>query len=693
MARYGKHIKIKQHYKYDCGAACVASVAAYYGVKASLAQLRMDCGCSPDGITLQGLIDGAAKIGLNAKGYKSPDKNIADLRSVESPIIAHINDEDNYLHFIVIYKIGRENITIMDPAEGEIKKLGIDEFTNKWSGYIAVAIPGSDFCKTEGNLSQFACLTVLFFHSIKEIALSFAGSVALTIAGICISLLLQQIIDTIIPNGDAVAITATSVVLFTLMFLTLFISYNATKYLIRCSIKIDTSLIVNYLEKLFKLPLSFFSNYQAGDIASRIDDINNVRSFVTGGIINILSSIITIAGALAVMFFYNTKLTLYILLFIPLYAGLYVVSGYINKKYSKEIAKLQASFQSSLLESIGGITNIRHYGAYPLTIGKIERDYVAFATKLNNSANAVNMFETSVSGVSKLLICLIIAVGSVSVLNGDMSIGELVGFYSLCSFFTVPLNDLISISEIVSKTKISIERIYEILNLPCEEDTAGKIDLAGINGDICLNGVQFKFPGRTPLFNGISFRIKQGEITALKGESGCGKSTLAQLILRDYPVESGTITFREIDVKNFSLGQWRESIGYVPQGASLLRGSIVDNITLKEDNPDIERVLSILSKLGIIDVVKRLPGGLLTQVGERGNELSGGECQRICIARAIYKDPKIFIFDEVTSSLDAASAGYVLDCIKKLRESGKTILLISHKKEDLNIADNVVNIN
>lgn len=693
MKSYFKNIKIRQHYKYDCGAACIASVAAYYGLKVSLAQIRLQCGCTPDGISLNGLIEGAASVGLLAKGYKSQEKKMEDIRGISSPIIALIIDKENFYHYVTIYKTGKKRITIMDPAEGSLKRVKHNEFIDRWSGYIVIAVPQSNFCNTERAFSSLACLSDLIFSNSKDIALSFAGSVACSTAGVCISLLLQHLIDKMIPAGELQGVSGISILLLILMAITVYISYSATKYLIRSSLKIDTSLVVSFMEKLTTLPLSFYGNYQGGDIASRVEDISNIRSFVTEGIVGILTSFVTLAGALCVMFIYNPKLTLYILAFIPLYLGLYQLSGYINRRYSRELASSQASFQSSLLESIGGITNTRHYNAFPLSFGRVEEDYVLYAKKLNACADIVNLFNSSVQGVSKLLIFVIISVGSISLLNGEMSIGEFVGFYTLCTLFTVPLNELIATSEIISRTRVSVERIYEILGLEGESQLEEKIGLEGITGDLCIKGVGFKFPGRAPLFNGLSFIIKKGEITALKGESGCGKSTIAQLILRDYPITDGTITYADMDIGHFGLKQWREHIGYVPQRGHLFRASILDNITLKEENPNIEKLMEILCRLGMIPMVERFPKGLLTPVGEGGKELSGGECQKICIARALYKNPDIFIFDEVTSSLDSQSEKYVLEAICQLKREGKTILLISHKKGNLDIADNVVNIN
>lgn len=685
---------IRQHYKYDCGAACLASVAAFYGTKASLAHIRILCGCTPQGISLQGIIDGAGKLGFIAKGYKSETKELNLLVGLEVPIIAHTKDNTGFYHFVTIYNIDETTLQIMDPTEGRKIKCTHKEFIESWTGYIITVVPGTGSGKSYGVTSSASRhLLALLTSNLREVALAFAGSIVITFAGLGITFLLQQLIDNIVPQGNGTAMLAMGILAFSLMLLSLYIGYRTTGYLVRCSLKLETSLTARYVEKIFSLPQEFFENYLAGDISSRRDDINSIRSFITNGVIGIATSIITIIASLVVMFIYNPKLAVWITLFIPAYWGLYKLSGHIYRRYSKEIACTNASLESSLLEGISGIAAIRHYGAHQIALGKIERNIVELAGKLNSSANAMNLFETSVQGVSKLLVCLILTVGASAVVAGEMSIGELVGFYSICTFFTVPLNSLIETSRKISGTKVSCERIFEILDLPDEFSPTDGIQPEMVIGNITLHSVGFRFPGRENLLHDVSFSVPKGKITVIKGESGCGKSTIAKLLLRERVPGEGKICYAGMDISLFNLQQWRDMIGYVPQESSLLNATILENITLKKDGADIERALEICTMLNMTAMIQRFPLGLLTPAGEEGNGLSGGECQKIAIARALYKDAQIYIFDEVTSSLDPISEKYVLAAMANLRERGKTVIFITHKDTGNSIADNVVTIN
>lgn len=688
-----KKITVRQHYKYDCGAACLVSAAAFYGIRASLAHTRLLCGCTPEGISIQGILDGASKLGLEAKGYRSPERNTAPLEGISSPVIAHIKDKDDFYHFIVIYRTGAKKMKIMDPAKGEMAEISTKEFIKGWTGYVIIITPGTCTPDSDsGEISVRAGLWSLAKNNLKELILSFAGSMVCTAAGISTTFLLQQTIDRIIPTGEMPAVVMLAILLFLLTFASLYVGYRASGYIIRSSLKIEAALAGRYMEKLFRLPSGFFNNYRAGDISSRIEDIHQIRSFITNGTIGILSSAITVTGAIAVMFFYDSRLSLIIAMTIPVYYALYRISGHLNRKYSRQIASANAAFESDLLEGISTAVEARHCGAYSLAAGKMERSYVALAQTTNRSADAVNIFTASVQGISRILLCIIMTIGSALILGGEMTIGELVGFYSLCSFFTVPLDDLIGTGEMISRTSVACRRVFEILSLPDETTLQDAISPTGIHGAIEVHDIHFRFPGREKLLDGTTFTIPEGKITMIKGDSGCGKSTLAGLLLKDFLPESGYISYGGINIRQIDTAQWRQMIGYVPQKPIVFNTSILENITLGEENPNLERVLGICASLNMLPMVEKLPQGLLTGAGSGGCNLSGGECQKICIARALYRDPMIYILDEATSALDPESERYVLEAVGQLREIGKTIIFISHRAENNIIADNVVDI-
>ncbi len=694
LYRTGK-LKVKQHYKYDCGAACLASIAAFYGIKESLAHIRLLCGCTPQGISMLGLIDGATALGLSAKGYCSPQKELKHIKELETPVIAHIVDKEGFYHYVTVYSVEKEKVKIMDPATGDFIRLPHLEFKSMWSGNIIVIVPGNNFahCKKGETKGMLHTIFSLAKYNLTEILLAFGGTVLCTATSISTTFLLQQLIDNILPMGERLWITIAGVLAFILMVCSLYLGYATARYLIRSSIKIETALTAQYLEKLLKLPAGFFNNYTAGDLASRRDDIHNIRSLVTEGIIGTLTSIITVIASLAIMLLYNPILAAIIMLFIPGYWGLFKLSGYFNKKYSKDIAMANSAFETQLLEQISAMECIRHYNASLFAGESIGKRLTLLMRQTNHLAGIANIMGICTMGLSRLLICIILTVGSASVLKGEMSIGELVGFYSLCSFLTVPLDNIIRAAELISKAEVSYRRVSEIILLPDEfSHSADKLSPIGLCGDIVVDNIEFRFPGRDCLFNRMSITFPQGQITAITGESGCGKSTLAKLILGDWSATAGSISFAGVNIAQFAPALWRNMIGYVPQRGCLLNTTLLNNITMGEVSPSIDKVVQICSELKMTYMIEQFPQGLLTVAGEGGNGLSGGECQKIAIARAMYKDPQIFIFDEITSSLDKESEKCVMECLKRLKRRNKTIIIITHKLDNLEIADNIVHI-
>ena len=686
-------VKVKQHYKYDCGAACLASVAAFYGIRTSLAKIRMTCGCTPDGISIRGLIDGAGEIGLVARGLFSKEKDMEGLRRLQHPSIAHITDDGGYLHYIVIYGTNRKWVKVMDPAEGKFIRMPIGELEKKWSGYLITVVPDPGFCTKKGTDTGENTLLKLIKSNIKELAKALCATAICIGCAMGTTFLLQQIIDSIVPAGNAGTLAAVCIMALAMMLFSLEAGYLATRILINCSMRIETSLVSAFSVKLTRLPQRFFENCRSGDISSRTDDIHLTRSFITGGITGIAASIITVTGSLALMFLYNSRLAIIIVLFLPVYLLLYKISSKINRKYGKEVAGANSRFESALLENIGASSALRHYNASAIALDNIGEAHISLSEKVQHSARAVNILETISQGVSKLLLCTVIAAGSFAVLGGEMTLGELVGFYTLCTFFTTPVNDLIGASDTIAKAKVACERIQEILSIEEEENRGITIPAIRKSADIEIRNLTFRHPGREILFNKFNTTIKAGCITRIEGDNGCGKSTLLKIILGDYAPQEGEICYGGTSISLFNKKEWRDIIGYVEQHPFLLNASILENITLGDENPDIGKIMHICRELSLEETLNMFPQGILTVVGGNGNRLSGGESQKICIARAMYKEPEILIFDEATSFLDTRSETAVAETLCNLKKNGKTIIFISHKRESHIIADNVVFIN
>ncbi len=689
-----RHLKIEQQSIYDCGAACLCSIAAWHGLGISLAKARILCGCTKEGITIKGLMEGGRKIGLDCMACKSPDKDTVPLQESRLPAIVHTKTEEGMYHFMVLYSISNRIFKVMDPAKGEFIKMSPEQFRNIWTGYLVLFEPSDNFRKKDERGNTFCKLLELSYKYRKEILLAIAGALLTTIIGISSSIFLQQIIDNAIPDRNIPLLTAISVAFILLALLGLCINYLKESCIARHGIKIDSHLISQYIEKLSVLPLEFFSRYQSGDISSRIGDAFNIRLFLSDGIVAIATSLFTLAVAIPVMFHYNSNLALLSLIFMPVYLGLYILSGPINRKYNRLLAESGARFETDLLHGIEGIASSRHYNAENLSVQKIKESYGRLARNLYKAAKAGILLGCSADAVSKGMVSAILVSGGFLVFNNNITVGELVSFYTLSSLFCMPLANLTKLNPIIAQATVSAERLYEIMELEDERTYTGNGDESGtyINGDIVINNLTFSYPGGNTLFRSLNLSIPKGKISLIEGAVGCGKSTLASLIMRDCRPNDGTILCSGTDISTIPIEEWRRKVSTVPQKCHLFNATILDNLTCGEENPDMEKVMQICVSTGLADKIMALPSALLTHIGEDGMLFSGGEMQKMAIARILYKDPDIMIFDESTSSMDSSSEILVAGIMKQLRERGKTIVIISHNNMFRTIADNIITI-
>lgn len=684
-----RRVNIKQHDRTDCAAACIASIAGWYGYSIPLTIIREASGTGAYGTTIKGILDACREIGFMAKGYKSEGGDTTPLLGLGSPAILHIIKENGDLHFYVLYKIKGKKAIIMDPAEGRRIKKDINKLQQEWSGYLVIMRPDPDLTQFRGKRGHFLKYASILSLTWRDYTLSLAGAAAYIVAGICTALFLQHIIDNVLPAGDMAALGFTGALMILVMAAALFVGYGQMIFTLRAGITIDSNIILKYISHLFSLPAGFFKGRGAGELNSRIGDSMSIRSFLIEGVTTILTSVLTLVVSFILMFSFYWKLALMTLAFIPLFCTVYIIAGKVNRKVNREIIESAAEFEEKSVEGISSIKVIKYFGNGEHYYRNIERQYVKLADKLYRGGRYSGIFATSADAVSRVLtICLILG-GSLFIFKGELSVGELVSFYSLSSFFSGPLSQLVRLTDDMAEFRTASERIFEILDLQSEGGEFIPYTLDKCE-EIRFQNVEFAYPGCEPLLSDFSITIPKGKITAIKGASGCGKSSLASLLMRDYKVQKGKITLGDTDINLIDINKWRDYISIVPQDADLISGTILENITCYDPKPDVERVIAILEELGMRGFISELQMGLLTRTGEHGCRISGGQRQRIALARVLYRDPFIYILDEATSSLDSESQTFILRKLKDLRNKGKTVILITHNEENALIADNTI---
>ncbi len=681
------NIKIKQHDITDCGAACLASITSHYKLEIPIARIRQFAGTDKKGTNVLGLIEAAQKLGLEAKGVRG---DFDSLFKIPKPAIAHIIVKERLQHYVVIYKVDKKFITIMDPGTGKIHKKTHEEFKKEWTGVLVLLMPNESF--TTGNEKVSILKRFWFLLKPHKFVLfqALVGAIIYTLLGLSTSIYIQKITDHVLVGGNTKLLNLLSVIMLVLLLIQVIIGVFKDIFLIKTGQQIDARLILGYYKHLLKLPQQFFDTMRVGEIISRINDAVKIRVFINSTSLSLTVNFFIVIFSFALMFSYYWKLAMIMLAIIPVYLIIYWITNRLNKKTERKIMERAADLESQLVESLNAVGTIKRFGLEDFANIKTETRfinllYIGYTSALNSIFSG-----TSSQTVSRLFTIILLWSGTYFVIDQEITPGELMSFYAIIGYFTGPISSLIGANKSIQNAMIAADRLFEIMDLEREE-TENKFKLTADKiGDIAFKNVKFRYGTRVEVFDNFNLTIPKGKITAIVGESGSGKSTLISLLQNMYPLQSGSISIGSIDLKYIENKSLRELVSVVPQKIDLFAGNVIDNIAVGDFQPNMELILEICKNIGILEFIETLPNGFNTYLGENGATLSGGQKQRIAIARALYKQPEILVLDEATSSLDSTSENYIQRTIQNLREKHKTIIIIAHRLSTVVHADMIV---
>lgn len=687
------NIKVRQRDISDCGAACLSSISAYYKLELPVSRIRQMACTDQRGTNVLGMVEAAEKLGFAAKAVKALDTegqpNLDSLSKVPKPTIAHIVKKD-LRHFVVVYAVSPKKITVMDPATGEMENYSPEEFSQLWTGILILLVPDDDFEERNEKISIVKRFWFLFKPHRHTFAQALVGSLVYTILGLATSICVQKIIDYVIPDGNYNLLHLLGIIMIVAALLSLVIGYLRSLMMMRSGVLINSRLILGYYKHLLKLPQSFFDTMRSGEIISRMGDAAQINVFINSSLLGIVVNIFTIIVSFTIMFTYYWKLALLMLITIPVYLIIYLTYNRVNKSVQRKLMEDGADLESQLVESINSAGTIKRFGIEEFANIKTENRFVQL-TRTSWKSGINELITNSASGTfSSLFVTVLLWIGTSYVLEGTITAGELMSFYSLTGYFMSPVVALVGVNRVFQNAKIAADRLFEIFDLEQEDDGTQKIPLNREQcGDVTFENVSFRYGTRVEVFKDFNITFKQNEISAIIGESGSGKTTLASLMQNIYPLQKGHIRIGGTDIRHISNSDLRSIVGVVPQRIDLFHGTIVDNIVLDDYDPDWNNFYSICNEIGILEFAEKLPDGIQTEIGENGVQLSGGQRQRIAIARALYHNPEILILDEATSSLDSASEQKIKDIIRHLKEKGKTVILIAHRLGTTRNADTI----
>lgn len=681
---------VKQHDATDCAAACLAMICLHYKKETTITRLRDMMGTDLKGTNLIGLSKCADELGFISQAVRVDKEGF--LSRYTLPAIANVITKEGLSHFVVIFKITDKYVIIGDPAK-DLLRLKIDEFYKDFTGTLLILKPNNEFNKgkiKEGKV--FNRFLKLLLPQKKLFLFSIIASILLTILGIVSSLFNKILMDEILPYKLENTLLLVLIIFTVISITQAVIGFVRQWMMIYLSQKIDIPLILGYFNHIYKLPMRFFSTRKTGDIITRFSDAFTIKDIFTNIALTLFMDIAMALITGVILFKMNASLFVIILFMTIISIGLVFIFKQPYKKINEEQMQQASILNSQIIEGLRAVETIKGNANEETELENIEREYIKslrISFREGMLSNVQGTFSNVVSTVGNLILMYF---GVMQVINNELTLGSLMAFMTLSGYFMDPVGRLVSLQLQIQEANISMKRITEILDYEREQedDTANLYqELENVDGDIEIKNVTFRYGNRKPVLNDISLAIPKGKKVALVGESGSGKSTIAKLLLKYYQPENGEITIEGIDINEYSNESLRKAISYVPQTIELFSKSIYDNIRVSRMNSTLDEVKEAAKAADAHEFIKKLPMQYYTHLEEAGNGLSGGEKQRIALARAFLKKNEFYILDESTSNLDFATENIIFDMIYN-KFKNKSMLIIAHRLSTIKNCDEII---
>jgi len=677
---------IPQAEEMDCGAACLAMICKHYGINMTLGKLRELANVTTAGATLDSLARTGESLGFTTRGVQC---TFDMLRGFDLPFIIHW---EGY-HYVVVYGVSARQVWLADPAIG-FKKLSIEEFERGWSGTCLTFTPRADLVHEAATRSPWVRFARYLIPHRKILLHLFLATFVIQVLGIVPPMIIQNILDGVIvhQNVNLLHLLIGGLIISNL-FTNLMAAIRAalSNFMVR---KLDFTMMSQFFRHTLSLPYSFFAKRKTGDIFARFQENQTIRAFLTESTVTTVLNLLMIFIYLSVMFLYNVKLTLLLIVFvIPIVALTVLVTPKV-KAYAREVFGASTDAKSYLMEALGGAETIKGMGIERPVRMKWEKKY-AKALEVQYRAQSFNI---GVGLASQLLnaatTIAILWVGANLVLARELTIGQLMAFNALMGSVLAPVMGLVGLWSLLNDAAVAMERLGDVLDLEPEqkpEDLATRVALPDLRGHIRFEGAYFRYGGNDTAYvlENINLEIKPGELVAIVGRSGSGKTTLAKLLVGFYTPTDGKLMVDGYDINVIDKEYYRAQVGYVMQTNLLFSGTIAENIASGDETPDRRRIEEVAKRADAHGFISKMPLGYEQVVGERGMGLSGGQIQRLCIARALYHDPRLLVFDEATSALDTQSESNIMANMDDIL-SGRTAVIIAHRLSTIMRADKIL---
>ncbi len=673
MKKYAKTPTIFQMEATECGAASLSMIFSYWGKHLPLEQMRIETGVSRDGCNAGNIMRAAKRFGMECHGYR---KEMESLKTLEFPCMIHWN----FNHFVVLEGFKGKFAYINDPAVGR-RKLTMEELDEAFTGIVLTFKPTENFTKQKKKKSFLSLIKNRVFGVQKALFQIILVGLALVLPGIIIPLMSQLFLDNILGKGDVSWFTQF------IAFFAATVVFQALLTLYRSSIlrKVQNRLVLlsskDFTSKLLKLPVGFYDQRYAGDLASRVSNNENINSFIAGELSESILNIFVALFYLVVLFIYSPKLMLIGIIGV---AANLIAAGITSNIVSKSAVKLQqdkGKLYGAICAGFGLTSTLKASGAENSYCSRI----LGYDAKVCSCEQSVSKIQTVASSVPAVIgnavdVALLI-VGSLFVIDGELTIGMLSAFITLFGSFSEPVEKLVDFVKQLQLIKVDMERVNDIMNYPADEKFVNKdfekIEQAKLSGKVECKNISFGYSKLAkPLVEELSFNLTPGSSVAFVGSSGCGKSTVTKIISGLYKQWGGEVYFDGVSSEKIAPEVFHASVSVVSQNITLFSGTIKDNLSLWNPAVSEQDMINAAKDACIHEVITQKSGAYDFMLSEGGSNLSGGQRQRLEIARALVTNPTILIMDEATSALDPIVEKQIVDNIKR---RGCTCIIVAHR--------------
>lgn len=709
-----KYPHIRQHDEKDCGAACLSMICEYYGLKLPLSRFRVLIKEDNYGSNIYSLVTGAEQIGLHAEALEgTPDELMDSIRKkdVLFPFIARIVNKEMFEHYVVVYDIANNQVSLGDPAKEQIIRVSWDLFISQWQQQIITFSKNKYFHKANERKGSFRKYFKWILNQKKLLIVAFAVSLIISAISLISASVFQLIIDDAIIASDVNGannkrLEHDGAGRFIVLKEKLVLVFNNLEtvclsvillYLIQSGLQVwrgrmiavmaknvDIPLTLGYYEHLLDLPTAFFDTRKTGDLLSRFSDASKIRDAISTAALTVLLNTMIAVVTGFYLFYLNNKLFMITVAIIAIYAVITLCFHKPIKHINQELMEGASLINSHLKESIDGIETVKAYQYEPVSKQKTKKLFERVVNRVVHARVVYNLQEVLVGLTQSVGIVVLLWIGVYLCNENIVTVGMLVTFYYLLNYFLEPIKSLISLQPTIQTAIVAAERLNDIMDVPVED--ISKNDINSLAGDITFEHISFRYGNRNLVLKNVDITIPGGKRVAIVGQSGSGKTTLVKLLMNFYLPESGVVSVNGRELLNYSQSSIRKHIAYISQDIFLFSDTIYNNLRMGDSSIKNEEIEKVCCLCLADSFIQELPFKYNSVLDENGHNLSGGQKQRLAIARALLRKPDILIMDEATSNLDTLTEESIQNVINEISDH-MTVIIIAHRLRTIRNCD------